>query len=335
MHKKMSQNNNIWNDMAKYLAGEMDDLEQKWFMEQVEADDSLKTQLEEMKSTWMNFDSNPSSKFRDTGKAWNNLKDSLEKDGLLNDSGKRINTFFLRPVVRIAASILLVVGLGIPAVYFTIINDSSNTGNMVHASTDGVSTLDLPDGSRVFMNKGAVISYPETFREDRILKLRGEAFFEVMSDPQKPFRVNSGKIMVSVIGTSFNVKQDDHNPVVEVFVETGKVQVSGTETDDLLTLVPGTVGYSNGETMSQDNQENQNYLSWKTKEFIFVDESVPMILQTLEKAYHVEIVSEGKDIKDLRLTSTYMQQSVEAILETISAAFSLELEKKGDTYYLN
>jgi len=55
----------------------------------------------------------------------------------------------------------------------------------------------------------------------------------------------------------------------------------------------------------------------------------------LEEAYHIDIVAENMDVENMKLTSTYMQQSIDAILETICAAFSLELEKNGKTYYLN
>lgn len=333
--KDMARNNRLWSEMARYLSGEMDEFEKASFMEEIGNDHISKSQFEMMKSTWKKFDDNPSLKYRDSSSAWNRLNERLERDGLTESSGKQVNTFFLRPVVRIAATVLLIVGLGIPALYYGINKDKDTPSALYHSSVEGVKTVDLPDGSRVYMNQGAEITFPDNFNTDRSVKLNGEAYFEVMSDPERPFRVQTGKIIVSVLGTSFNVKQVKNNPLIEVFVASGKVEVAGMNSKEILTLLPGEMGCSDGNEMKQGNMENLNYLSWKTKEFVFVDEPVADIFMILEEAYHIDIVAENLDIENMKLTSTYMQQSIDAILETIGAAFSLEIEKTGKTYYLN
>lgn len=273
-------------------------------------------------------------KYKDTAEAWEKLKRNLEKDGLLEGSKDKVNVFYLRPVVRIAATILLILGIGIPAVYLSVTVDRKNSSVISQQAKDGVSTVDLPDGSRVYMNKGAEITYPAVFNNDRTLKLHGEAFFEVMADPENPFTVNSGKITVSVLGTSFNVKENKGKGV-EVFVESGLVRITDNQNRKNIVLHPGEMGYADSDLLTMEPNENPNYLSWKTKEFIFVNEEVDQIFKTLENAYHVEIVTGKLDTAQMKLTSTYKQQSIDAILETISAAFNLELKKEGDTYYLN
>ena len=331
----MNNDNKIWNDMARFLSDEMDENEKVRYLEEVRSDHAINSQLEEMKSTWKSFDNEPSLKFKDTGMAWNKLKGNLERDGLLEDSRESIHLFFLRPAIRIAATILLILGLGFPGIYFTVKNNRVDPGTISHVSASGVISVDLPDGSRVFMNQGAEISYPTGFNGNRTLELQGEAFFEVMADPGNPFRVRSGKVIVSVLGTSFNVKQQEKSDCIEVFVQSGEVQVSGVNNSRTMKLLPGEFVYSDGREMRQGNLENLNYLSWKTKEFIFVDEAIDDIFETLEKAYHVEIVTGNLDVDQMRLTSTYKQQSIDAILETISTAFNLEIKKEGETYYLN
>jgi len=331
----MNHKQNIWNNMARFLSGEMDDHEKTGFLNLLESDAFLNSQFQKMKNTWTSFDNKPTMKYKDTGKAWEKLKGNLEKDGLLEGSREKVNIFYLRPAVRIAATVLIILGIGIPTVFLSVTGDKKNATEISHLAKSGVNTVDLPDGSRVYMNKGAEISYPAVFDKGRTLKLHGEAFFEVMADPENPFTVHSGKITVSVLGTSFNVKENEKGNGVEVFVESGLVKVTDDQNNKNIVLHPGELGVADRDMLTMGSNENPNYLSWKTKEFIFVNEEVDQIFKTLESAYHVEIVTGNLDTASMRLTSTYNQQSIDAILETISAAFNLELKKEGDIYYLN
>jgi transmembrane sensor len=175
-----------------------------------------------------------------------------------------------------------------------------------HYAEKGTQTVDLPDGSRVYLNQGSEITYPGGFDHERTVRLLGEAFFEIMSDPVNPFTVRSGNVVVSVLGTSFNVKQAGQAGEVEVYVESGKVRVGKESTGEFITLVPGEIGHIGpGE-----------------------------VLRKLEESYHVEIHAEGLDLDELRITSTYREQSIDAILETIGTAFGLNVSKKEDLYYL-
>jgi ferric-dicitrate binding protein FerR (iron transport regulator) len=202
-------------------------------------------------------------------------------------------------------------------------------------SGKGVTTIDLPDGSRVYLNEGSEITYPESFNQEREVKLDGEAFFEVMADPDNPFNVRSGQVVVSVLGTSFNVKEGGAENRVEVFVETGKVRMSLENPDEFITLEPGELGRANASTLTLTQQTDPNYISWKTKDFKFVDEELGKVLRELEESYHVEIRTEGVRLNELRITSTYREQSIDSILETIGAAFGLNVQKKEELYYLN
>jgi len=330
----MSLNNNIWNDMARFLSDEMDEAEKTSLQGKVNRSHRLKSQFEKMKNAWAESQNNSSGKFNDTGRAWKRLTGRLKEDGLLENTKKPVNNFILHPAVRIAASVLLIVGLSVPAVFYLVKNNNPYALTISQSSHDGVSALDLPDGSRVYMNEGSRISYPEEFNENRTLKLEGEAFFEVMANPESPFRVHSGQIVVSVLGTSFNVKQLTKSNAVEIYVESGTVRVSDNESKNFITLSPGEMGVGDGKQIRHGELKDPNYLSWKTKKFIFVDEDVANVFRSLESAYHINIETGNLDTGNMKLTSTYMQQSVDAILETISTAFGLDMERKGKTYYL-
>ncbi len=75
-------------------------------------------------------------------------------------------------------------------------------------------------------------------------------------------------------------------------------------------------------------------MSWKTKDFKFVDAELLEVLQELEESYHVKIHPDQVELHDMKITTSYSEQSIDAILETIGAAFELTVSNREDGYYL-
>jgi len=319
--------------IARYLAGEMSTKEEIAFLRESGENQKQLSELRNMEKHWKYFDQNPTRDKWDSGEAWKKLHHKLESDGLLEDQTVRPDRFILTPLFRIAAAVLLILAIGIPALYFGVIREKG--GETTHYLADeGVSTVDLPDGSRVFLNEGAEITYSKSFKNQRSVKLSGEAFFEVMKDPRNPFSVHSGGMVVTVLGTSFNVKQLHHSSDAEVYVKTGKVKVSLDQSDHVLYLEPEQFGVVTNNTLSSQELEDPNYISWKTKEFKFVNSALTDVLTELEESYHVKIHAEDVDISDLRITTTYSGLSINAILETIGTAFNMNLSQRDNDYIL-
>lgn len=330
----MKDKDNIWISMARYLAGEMEVREEIAFGERSKNDSELQKELNIMEKSWTFFNDQSSPEDADPGRAWKILHERLETDGLLKKSHLGTRNRRMAPAMQIAASLLLILAVGIPIIRFGFNLGSEEPDSYKQLSEKGVSTIDLPDGSRVYLNQGSEISYPRSFDQERTVILNGEAFFEVMSDPVNPFTVRSGQVLVSVLGTSFNVKKGGQENNVEVFVETGKVRMALQNQDNFITLEPGDLGKADASSLSRTEQSEPNYISWKTKHFIFVDEKLAMVLCELEEAYHVEIRTEGVSLDELRITSTYSEQSIDSILETLGAAFGMKVQKEEAIYYL-
>ena len=328
----MSKSRDI--NMARFLAGEMSVKEEIAFRKVFEGNPKQLFELEKMEKTWKYFEENSSGGNGDSSKAWSKLHSRLDDDGLLK--GEPVNTGNTRihSALRIAASILLVLAIGIPSFYFGVIKNHNNESTLKNYSEKGVSTINLPDGSRVYLNEGAEISYPPAFNQERAVELKGEAFFEVMSDPVNPFTVHSGKVVISVLGTSFNVKKTFNSREVEVFVKKGKVRMSLDKTGQFITLEPGEIGQLESQKLTRIIQKDPNYISWKTKDFKFVDAELLEVLQELEESYHVKIYPDQVNLHDLKITTSYSEQSIDAILETISTAFGLTVSHRKDGYYL-
>jgi ferric-dicitrate binding protein FerR (iron transport regulator) len=320
--------------MARYLAGEMTTKEEIAYLGDIEKSRGELAELKNMEKNWRYFDQNPSPKNWDSEKAWERLHQKLDTEGLLEEQAGAPEPGRFSPLLRMAASIALILAIGIPSLYFGVIRNSAETSVRQHVAEEGMSTVDLPDGSRIYLNKGAEISYSNAFKSQRSVELKGEAFFEVMSDPKNPFTVHSGEMLVTVLGTSFNVKQLENSSDVEVYVKTGKVRVSLEESDQYIQLEPEEFGIVENRALSSSKQEDPNYISWKTKDFKFVNSALTEVLRELEESYHIVIDTEGLDLSELRITTSYSGQSIDAILETISAAFELSVSHKENSYLL-
>ena len=125
--------------------------------------------------------------------------------------------------------------------------------------------IDLPDGSKIYLNRNSELSYRENFgKNKRDVKLTGEAFFEISPDAIKPFIIDAGKASVKVVGTSFNVITNNTESAVEVFVITGKVILSDKSGSQSIALEPGYIGTIDSKKSGKSLNDNPNYRSWNT-----------------------------------------------------------------------
>ena len=321
--------------LARYLAGEMSTREELAFRKKLEADPGQKKALNMMEKTWSRFDSGESFEPGDSSKAWEKLHQRLKDDGLLDHPPFEERSAWRPYALRIAAVIVLILAVGIPAVYFGLLHDPRGNTEQRHTAQQGINAVDLPDGSRVFLNQGASLTYPARFDRERSVTLSGEAFFEVMSDPQNPFTVDSGKVTVTVLGTAFNIKPSAQDEEMEVYVESGRVRMSLEETGRSITLGPGQLGASSRQELTSGSLKDPNYLSWKTKEFKFVEADLLEVLRELADSYHVRIHTGDLAPNQMKITTSYSEQSIDAILETIGAAFGVTVTHGEDGYHLS
>lgn len=122
--------------------------------------------------------------------------------------------------------------------------------------------ITLPDGSLVLLKKGSEVQYKENFEKARDLKLKGEAFFNVVKDNSKKFKVSTVSTTTTVLGTSFSVVEKEESDDVEIFLYTGKVLISGKCKSGSWALVPGeSLKYSQGKGQIKNFDTNLSFES--------------------------------------------------------------------------
>ena len=155
------------------------------------------------------------------------------------------------------------------------------------------------------------------------MELRGEAFFDIKSDPSKPFIVDAGRAQVKVLGTSFNVITNNENSEIEVFVETGKVLLCDSEGDCSLTLEPGYIGTLNGTNPVSRSNDNPNYMSWNTDILTYDGDRLEQVFIDLKRTHNITVDVATDSILDHRLTTVFRNNSPEVIIQSICTSFNL------------
>lgn len=269
--------------------------------------------------------------------AWEKVERQIHKQQSTK-SGMRL--LFLNPVFRVAAAIIVAALLtfsGYEAFF------KSSVGEMVEitAASQVLKTVMLPDGTLVSLNSDTKLSYPQKFSgKTREVSFEGEAFFEVKPDKNKPFIIHAGQAQIKVLGTSFNVSAYPQTELVEVVVETGRVQVSEQTTQTAKTneliLTPGDKGtlvYSSHSLHKTANQ-NPNYLAWKTRILTFKATSLTEVIGELEKVYKVNIRLADQELGGLMLTAQFNDYSLDFILKVIENTFRIEVQNENGQYIL-
>jgi ferric-dicitrate binding protein FerR (iron transport regulator) len=194
------------------------------------------------------------------------------------------------------------------------------------ASNNEVLIDTLPDGSVVTLNKHSSLVYSKDFNEKtRDVVLKGEAFFSVAPNKQKPFEIKVGEVKVHVVGTSFNVKEESSQ--TEVIVETGVVKVSVA--DEFVKLLPKekVVVHKNNAKLDVTKSEDLLYNYYRTKTFECNNTPLYELVVALNKTYDTQIVIANDNTKRLRMTTTFKDMPLGDILKIIAKTFNLSIEQ--------
>lgn len=319
-------NENMWEKMAKHLAGESSVDEQAEIEVNMDSDEGFKNSYGKATETWDLATYAMQYKSIDGDAAFSNIKAQM---GQVHNQ-KQMS---FRWIWAAAAVLLAVLSVGMwlwgplngsPEPQMALIS--------VEASNDACS-FTLTDGSTVNLNKGSQLSYPESFEPTRRdVKLSGEAFFEVAPNKRSPFFIEAGDVVVRVVGTSFNVKAVQSSQLVEVTVEEGVVEVTGKS--DKVTLTKGLKAVFDASTGLLEKSVNTdvNYNAWKTRKLVFNETTLGDVFGTLKNVYHVDFVVVDPMLLNARLTASFNNQSAEYVSKVVALTFNLKMVKTDNAF---
>lgn len=192
------------------------------------------------------------------------------------------------------------------------------------------STLTFSDGTKMWINSGSKVLYPQAFDTDkREIYVDGEVFIEAAKEKNRPFIVHTENVDVQVLGTSFNVKANRKEQSASVVLVSGKVEVQ-TNTDSKIILSPDQLmEYSQGKAEVK-NVDVYDYICWKDGLMRFDGTPLNIVLSRLSKYYDVNLVfdSRSSDIKCVGKLD--LNEDIDRVLNTIALIAPVKFEALSD-----
>jgi transmembrane sensor len=317
-----------WEAMASILSGEISDTS-------IESDLSFSDDKLRTEKYWKEIGKMNDNDKINVDNAWSKLHSRIKEETVVENNFVTARPYSFQSFLKIAAVIILIAGLGLAGLY---LNNSGVLSKRITAETGSEQKnieVILPDGSKVVMNHNTRLSYLKNFgKGGRMVKLAGEALFDITPDNQNPFIIDAGKARIKVVGTTFNVITSNNTNAVEVFVKSGKVLLTDSLEKQNLTLEPGYLGIMDSKTSEKYINNDQNYLAWNTNRLVFDGQKLKDIFNDVKKVYNIDIVADP-EILDKTFTTTFDNETEETVITLICRAFSLDFRKDGNIYYLS
>ena len=263
----------------------------------------------------------------------------------------RINTW--QWISGVAAVLLLAVTVTIynkaKILNNTVADEAQHELLSVTNNSNRIYKLVLPDSSSVWLNPHAELRYPKVFAAaSRMVSMKGECFFEITKNPERPFIINSRSIITKVWGTSFRVRDNDQNADADVSVVTGKVSVSVktkqavnnarlmmAKGDVMLYPHQNVVYCGNDHTLKPTSVPNERTLKiWDRVDLAFDNMLLKDIIPVLNTRYNTHIVMINEKLNHYMLNADFSGFNLPDVLEALNKSLNIDYELKNNTIEL-
>lgn len=263
---------------------------------------------------------------------WNSLTEVYNKIGVGQQKNGRKNRM---RIWQYSAAAVVILAVSVLGTYLLTKNMYSETIMVENFTSAGnMNMIELPDGSKVQTNSGTLLLYPETFKGDtRMVYLIGEANFQVMKNPDKPFIVKSGTVSVTALGTEFNVAAYPESSEVVTTLISGKVKVDCNGGKNSYILNPGEQIVYQGNTSQSflANANIEDVTAWQKGLFVFRGKTIKEILFTLERRFNVtfqcNISSFSNDKYNFSFRQDATLKQIMDIMGEIVGGFNYKIEE--------
>lgn len=241
-----------------------------------------------------------------------------------------------------AAAVLIAIVLGrfLLTSYITQRESQAALANSIIIHSDSAAKfIRLPDGSGVWMNARSSMSYNAAVfsTRERKITLQGEAYFDVASDPAKPFIVSSGSIDTRVLGTGFNVQTYQRDKTIKITLVHGSIAVNDNSSGKTTMLKP--------HQQLKYNKENQNWKieafnrnpaqNWMNGDLSFHDVLLSEAIEDIGHRYNVIIEYDSHLLRQKKVTMDIREHDkIESVLNSILFIYRLHYTVQGDHIHI-
>lgn len=318
-----------YNTVAAYLSGDISEAEKKALINWCAASTENRLLFREAEIIWTSSKQLTLAD-ADTETEWARLARKIESD---NSERKTISLWRSSGMLlKVAASIILLLSFSYLLFWKSNPEDAVYEDEVVAekpeitiSSGNAVAMLYLPDSSLVWLNVNSTLAYKENFSEDRKITLSGEAYFKVRSDKRYPFAVHTKHSTATVLGTSFNVKENSDGVILTV--ADGHVQFASNDSSQQNTITVHaheTSLWKTNEKVRKQKVTSQEFAQWRKRNNpVYTDE-----LNHPEKFIHVNYSWRINKINQSVLEGSIQNNATLASYENIIMRISY-INKKG------
>ncbi|RFS26664.1 FecR family protein [Chitinophaga silvatica] len=242
-----------------------------------------------------------------------------------------------KPIIKISAAAAV---LGIAVSIWSLSNTSFKPFNTIaETQWKTISTkagenliVYLPDSSKIYINGGSQLMYPEKFagpiREVKLLE--GEIFLDIAGNAQAPFKVKTGNVNIKVLGTSFNVRNYKVEGLTDIAVKSGKIAVSNSGNPDSVLLTPGrriVISETTGNSLLTDT-DLRAVDGWTQNEFVFNDMMLKDVFRHLEYKYGLTFEIKDTKILNKHIKAVFRDKSRWEIVDLLSKMLNFQYQVK-------
>ena len=212
--------------------------------------------------------------------------------------------------------------------------------NTITIPRGGEYKLVLADGTIVWLNSDSYIRFPVAFSGDkRQVELRGEAYFEVKKNEDKPFIVKTDEFNVRVLGTSFNISAYLDSPLSHTTLCSGHVRINdrmnpGKEVD----ILPGEqlLFHRDNREMSVREVDTDVFVSWREGFFQFDNNTVEEVFMILQRWYNIQVFYANVEARQELFTGKLPRfDNLQIIIDLIERVSDLKIEVRGKMIYID
>ncbi len=214
-------------------------------------------------------------------------------------------------------------------------------------SEKNILRVSLPDSSTIWLQPGAEVVYPRQFGKSREVNMKGDVFFEIHRDIDRPFIVYSSKILTKVLGTSFRVRDIENKETSTVSVLNGKVSVkripppykekeakekSQQKDNEVLLLPYERVVFSDRAVVIQKNEKTskRELDMWRKSSVSFDNVMIKDVLMRLGTLFDMRISASSEKVNRYLLKADFSGMNLPDILEILETSLDISYEINGD-----
>lgn len=349
----------IWILIAKKLSGEATEEELRE-LEQFFNESGSNSPLETLEHVWKQTSAPKTNTDEDLEAKWTAFDaqlDILDQQENPEPATEPARTGIIRPLLKYLGY-AAIFALSMSTVYLLMKPQKPDQGTTaVVAPANGVSKITLPDGSNVWLNSGSKITYRNNDENKcREVHLSGEAYFDVVKDPTHPFTVTTSSFKITVLGTAFNVRSYAKGKTSEATLVRGRIELSLNKSPERKyvlkpaekftinqapepTLTGNAAPAANGENefASVELKKIHEYavegmpseVLWMKSVIDFDNTDFEDVAKLMEHKYNVTIQFKDDDIKKLKFTGKFKNESIETAMKELQVTvdFHYKIDK--------